>query len=264
MPEMIDPSSDPTPDQPKSLQDHWAAPVSRLNVTGIPASAVNLNVAGRHVTSPVSGFGQMWQKTYQIRFTGAQVPPKEVVRVWKDKFASFWPKNNYFYGNSGTIRPGDVAVLNLAGPGGMTVPGGAPMISTGIVVIYVDDESFSFLTPEGHMFAAIITFSAFEEAGSTVAQIQALVRGSDPLYELVLRIGLGHKMEDDFWKATLQNLAASFGAQGTPTLNKQCVDARLQWSEAKNIWHNAGIRTTFYTLGTPFRWVGRKLNRRQM
>jgi hypothetical protein len=259
---MMDSSSEPN--QSKSRQENWAAPVSRLSVTGIPSGAVNLNVAGRQVTSPMTGFGQMWQKTYRIQFDGAQVTPQDVVRVWKEKFASFWPKNNYFYGNSGPIRPGDVAVLNLAGPGGMTVPGGAPMISTGIIVIYADDESFSFLTPEGHMFAGLITFSSYEEGGVTVAQIQCLVRGNDPLYEVVLRLGLGHKMEDDFWKATLQNLCTYFGGQGSPTLNRQCVDSRLQWSGAKNIWQNAGIRTTFYTLGMPFRWVGRKLGGRQI
>jgi hypothetical protein len=202
----------------------------------------------------------MWQKTYRIRLTGAQVPPREIVRVWKEKFASFWPKGNYFYGSSGPIRPGDVAVLNLAGPGGMNAPGGAPVISTGVLVLYADEDSFSFITPQGHMFNALITFSVFEdEDGVPVAQIQALVRGSDPLYELVLRLGIGHKMEDDFWKATLSNLAAYFGARGTPNLTRLCVDSRLQWSEARNIWNNAGIRTTFYTLATPFRWAGRRL-----
>ncbi len=254
----MEPSS-PQPGDQKSRQSNWAAPVKQLNVAGVPVGGVNLNVAGRHVTSPVGGFGQMWQKTYRMRFVGAQVPPQEVIRVWKEKFASFWPKNNYFYGSSGPIRPGDVAILNLAGPGGLTAPGGSPMISTGVMVIYADEESFSFLTPEGHMFAGMNTFSAFEENGTTVAQIQALIRASDPLYELTFRLGIGHKMEDDFWLATLQNLAGHFEASGVPTLTKVCVDSRLQWSEAKNIWENAAIRTTFYTLGMPFRWMGRRL-----
>jgi hypothetical protein len=137
------------------------------------------------------------------------------------------------------------------------------MISTGIYVIYADEESFSFLTPEGHMFAGMNTFSAYEEDGATFAQIQALIRASDPLYELTFRLGVGHKMEDEFWLATIHNLAAHFGAQGTPSLEKVCVDSRLQWSEAKNIWQNAAIRTTFYTLGMPFRWIGRKVGGRK-
>jgi hypothetical protein len=133
------------------------------------------------------------------------------------------------------------------------------MISTGILVIYADEESFSFLTPEGHMFAGMNTFSAFEEDGTTVAQIQALVRASDPLFELTLRLGLGHKMEDTFWLETLKNLTTRFGAAGTPDLRKVCVDSRVQWSEAGNIWQNAAVRTTFYTMGAPFRWIGRKV-----
>lgn len=243
-------------------QENWAPPVSRLNAAGVGEGGVNLNVTGRQVTSALQGFGQMWQKTYRMRLRGVEVTPRQVISAWKANFPSFWPKNNSFYGGSGPIKPGDVAVLNLAGPGGMTAPGGAPMISTGILVIYADEESFSFLTPEGHMFAGMNTFSAYEEDGGTVVQIQALVRASDPLFELMLRVGVGHKMEDDFWTTTLHNLAAHFGATGTPILNKVCIDSRMQWAEARNIWQNAAIRTTFYTIGAPVRWVGRRLRRK--
>jgi hypothetical protein len=232
--------------------------VSRLNVDSVPQAAVNLNVSGRLVTNPMNGFGQMWQKTYRVRFEGRQVDPKEVVRVWKEKFPEFWPKNNYFYGPGGAIRPGSVAVLNLSGPNGMTAPGGAPVISTGILVIYADEESFSFMTPEGHMFAGMNTFSAYEEDGVTYAKIEALVRASDPLFELTLRLGMGHKMEDDFWRVTLRNLSGWFGAQAEPSLERTLIDSSLQWEHAKNIWHNAGVRTTFYLMSTPFRWLGRQ------
>lgn len=241
----------------------WALPVDRLKVDRVSEDAVNLNVAGRQVTNVMQGFGQMWQKTYRIRFEGASVSPREVIRVWKEEFSSFWPEGNYFYSDkAGPLRAGDVAVLNLAGPGGINAPGGKPMISTGIYVIYADDESFSFLTPEGHMFAGMNTFSAYEEDGTTYAQIQALIRASDPLYEMMLRMGLGHKMEDDFWTATLLNLTKRFGAGGVVILNRVSVDSRVQWSEARNIWHNAAVRTTMYTIATPFRWVGRKLGRK--
>lgn len=256
---MMSETSSPKMKQESDRNANWASPVDKLNVAGLPAGAVNLNVAGRQVASPLQGFGQMWQKTYRIRFNGGSATPREVVRTWRENFSSFWPKNNYFYGASGPIKPGDVAVLNLAGPGGMTAPGGAPVISTGILVIYADEESFSFMTPQGHMFAGMNTFSAYEEDGVTYAQVQALIRASDPLYEITFRLGIGHKMEDDFWMATLQNLAAHFGAHGTPTLTRVLVDPSLQWSKAGNIWHNAAVRTTLYLITTPFRWVGRKL-----
>ena len=258
-----------------SRQEDWAQPVDRLKVTGVQAGGVNLNVEGRRITGPVQGFGQMWQKTYTIRLRGSSVSPKELIQGWKEKFASFWPQGNRFFGQPAEgdsqpaasdrrpagIAPGQVAVLNLAGPGGMTIPGGGPMISTGIIVIYADDESFSFMTPEGHMFAGLINFSAYQDT-DTVAQIQALVRASDPMYEMIFRLGIGHKMEDDFWMQTLRNLAAHFNAAGCePELRRVVVDPRLQWSEAKNIWQNAAIRTTFYTLAAPVRWFERLLKK---
>lgn len=254
-------------EHPTTREGDWAQPVDRLKVAGVQAGGVNLNVDGRRVTGPVQGFGQMWQKTYTIRLAGSPVTPQEVIQGWKENFASFWPGNNRFYGQPAAdagkpaaISAGQVAVLNLAGPGGINVPGGGPLISTGIMVIYADDVSFSFMTPQGHMFAGMITFSASRDGNDTLAQIQLLVRASDPLYEMMLRLRVGHKMEDDFWKQTLRNLSAHFKAPGSePQLRMALVDPRLQWREAKNIWHNAAIRTTFYTLATPFRWLGKKL-----
>jgi len=223
----------------------WARPVSRLATADLPAGAVNLNVAGRRVVGPLQGFGQLWQKTYQVRLSGANIAPVQVIRVWKENFPDFWPQGNKFYAPLTGIKPGEVAVLNLAGPGGLSGPGGVPVISTGVLVIYADDESFSFMTPQGHMFAAIITFSAYDDEG-TVAQVQALIRANDPLYELTFRLGFGHRMEDEFWRQTLVNLAAHFSVRGQVQQKVTLVDTRVQWSRAKNIWHNAAIRTAFY------------------
>jgi hypothetical protein len=244
---------DATPPSRNERERSWANPVDALRVGAVAQGAVNLNVDGRHITGPVRGFGQMWQKTYRIKFAGQQTEPKTVIREWKENFPKFWPKGNRFYGVEGSITPGDVAVLNLVGPRGMTAPGGAPVISTGVMVIYADDESFAFMTPEGHMFAGMITFSAVEESDCTAAQIQALVRASDPFFEMMFRMGLGHRMEDEFWLQTLRNLAAHFGAGGDPTLDRVLIDPSLQWSEARNLRWNSGIRTFFYLLGSPFR-----------
>jgi hypothetical protein len=82
-------------------------------------------------------------------------------------------------------------------------------------------------------------------------QIDALVRASDPFYELVMRLGMS-KREDEFWRATLKNVAAHFGAAGQPTHRAVLIDPRLRWREAKNIWHNAAIRTVLYALAAPF------------
>ena len=43
----------------------------------------------------------------------------------------------------------------------MTLPG-KMKLSTGVMVLYADEESFTLMTPQGHMFAGWITFSATE------------------------------------------------------------------------------------------------------
>ncbi len=238
--------TEPAPNPAPRDAGQWARPVDKLNLSGVQAGGIRLNVEGRHLTGPIRGFGQMWQKTYWVRLPGAAAAPADVIAVWKAEFPNFWPKGNRFYGPLTGIRPGEVAVLNLAGPGGVTAPGDTPVIATGIMVIFADDVSFSFMTPEGHILAGLITFSAHTDEGATVAQVQALIRTMDPLYELMFRVGIGHKTEDDFWLATLRSLAARFGVNGLPQLRSALVDPRVQWSEAKNVWQNAAIRTGLY------------------
>jgi hypothetical protein len=93
----------------------------------------------------------------------------------------------------------------------------------------------------------MITFSAFEEEGVTMAQVQALIRASDPVYEAGCRVGVVHSREDIFWRGTLKNLASHFGVTGEVQQTVICVDNKVQWSEARNIWHNAAIRSALYT-----------------
>lgn len=148
-------------------------------MTTAPATdgGINLNVAGRRLTGALQGFGQMWQKTYRIRLEGAAVGPKQVIEVWKENYASFWPSTNRFYAPLSGIAPGEVGRINFAQ--------GPIRLSTGVMVIYADEESFTFMTPQGHPFAGWITFSAFQEEGSpTVAQVQVLIRASDPVHEM--------------------------------------------------------------------------------
>jgi hypothetical protein len=232
--------------------------------TGQVQADINLNVEGKHLAGPLRGFGQLWQKTYQVSLPTPDVTPQQVIQVWKDKFGSFWPKKNRFFGSQSAIQAGDVAVLNLAGPYGMMAPGGKGMVSTGVLVIYVDDESFSFMTPEGHIFGGMITFSAYSEESDGVvsAQIQALIRANDPLYELGARVGLIHSMEDQHWHAVLTNLALHFGVQAAVTQANVIVDPRLQWSQFSNLRHNAAVHTGIYLALSPFRWIKGLFQRR--
>jgi hypothetical protein len=66
----------------------WAQRVERLEVTAVPQGAANVNVQGRREVGALQGFGQLWQKTYRVRLTGAEVTPEEVVQVWKERFPS--------------------------------------------------------------------------------------------------------------------------------------------------------------------------------
>jgi hypothetical protein len=237
----------------RSLEDAWAKPVDKLHAEQTSAEAINL-VEGQELTGPIRGFGQMWQKTYTIPLNGAVVKPDEVIQEWKDNFPKFWPEGNRFFPTEAGITPGEVGIIHGEGPGGITGPPSMPIVSTGVMVIYSDDESFSFMTPEGHPFAAMITFSSFEEGETTMARVQALLRAYDPLAELIFRFG-GSKQEDRFWEHTLRSVAAHFGVEGEVQTQAVKVDPRLQWSEAKNIVKNAGFRTIWYHVTRPFRWV---------
>jgi hypothetical protein len=225
----------------------WAQPAGRLHLEGVPASAINLNVDGKRIAGALQGFGPLWQKTYRIRLAGARVTPAEVIRVWRENFPRFWPKGNRFYAPLTCIEPGEIALLNLEMPGGL-------LLSTGVMVIYADDESFSFMTPEGHMFAGWITFSAFQVDGETTVQVHVLIRASDPLYELGFRLG-GTRYEDHFWQQTLRSLGAFFGVDGPVLTEVTCLDPRVQWGFAGNLRHNAALRTALYTACAPVRWL---------
>jgi hypothetical protein len=234
-------------------EESWAKSVARLEVTDVPDGAVNLNVDGRRLASPIQGFGKMWQKTYKVRVPSERASATELIATWKQNFPEFWPEGNHFYGALTGIAPGDVALLNMTLPGRMK-------LSTGVMVLYADDESFTLMTPQGHMFAGWITFSAAEEGDHTVAQAQVLMRASDPIFEMGLTMG-GHRQEDRFWQHTLTALAAHFGHEGEVDTRVVCVDKKRQWSKWSNVWHSAAIRSTLYTLGAPGRGVKRLVRR---
>ncbi len=238
-----------TPALPRDAES-WAKGISRLEVGAVPDGATNLNVAGRRPTSPIQGFGKMWQKTYRVSLPAERASAVEVIAIWKQRFPEFWPAGNRFYGPITGIAPGDVALLNMTLPGKMK-------LSTGVMVLFADEESFTLMTPQGHMFAGWITFSAHAVDGRTVAQAQVLMRASDPIYEIGLTLG-GHRQEDRFWDQTLTALAAHFGHQGTVETDVVCVDRRRQWSKWRNVWQSAAIRTTVYTVSAPARRLRRR------
>jgi hypothetical protein len=255
-----------TPEQPEVVEPpeetvaaardatFWAKSVSRLKVSDVHEDAVNINVEGKRLTSPIQGFGKMWQKTYQVRIAPEKVTPTDLIATWKQRFPDFWPDKNRFYAPLTGINPGEVALIDMTMPGRLK-------LSTGVMVLYADDESFTLMTPQGHVFAGWITFSAAEQEGATVAQAQVLLRAGDPFYELGFTLG-GAKQEDKFWQHTLGQLAAHFGEEDAEVDTQVvCVDKRRQWRHWKNVWHSAAIRSSIYTMGAPVRGIKKLFKR---
>src|SRR5829696_6703209 len=241
VPNMTEQTPKPEEHEEKQPRDaaYWAKWVEKLEVSDVPEGAANVNVQGRREVGALQGFGKLWQKTYRVRLSGAEVTPEEVVQVWKEHFSEFQPPNSRFYPSMAGVAPGEVLFIS-ASVGGMPV-------YTGVRVIYADEESFTVMTPEGHPESGWNTFSAYQEADrTTVAQIQSLARADDPIYEIALRI-VGSTAQERIWTHVLKSLAAYFGVNEPVTLEKVCVDSKLQWSQVKNVWQNAGARSMLYT-----------------
>jgi len=237
---------------PKARRDprdagSWAVGRNILRVSDVPEGAVNLNVDGRRVIGALQGFGQLWQKTYTLRLAGADVTPEEVVALWKREFPDFHPPESRFYPSLDGVEPGEIMLINA------TVQG--MPVYTGVMVLYSDDLSFTVMTAEGLPEAGWNTFSAYDEDGTTVVQIQSLARASDPIYEVGFRL-FGSTAQEKIWTHVLSNLAARYGGRERVRLEKDCVDPKLQWYRAGNIWHNAGLRSVVYTVATQIRVLG--------
>jgi hypothetical protein len=242
-----------TTTQPKAPRDPeaWAHPVDRLATTA--TSAGMDTVTGKRVAGPIQGFGQMWQKTFSVRLDGTDLSPEDLIANWKDRFQTFWPKGSTFYAPLSGIKPGEVALMDV-----QAVPGSPLRMSTGVMVIYADRESFTFMTPEGHGLSAWITFSAFRDGDTTVAQVQALERTADPFIELTYMLG-ANRMNDRFWERTLENLARSVGVVAPDVrTQKVCVDRRRQWRHARNLRFSAGFLMWVGIITAPARWLRRR------
>jgi hypothetical protein len=246
---MTTPSFTPPNDEQPRDAAYWAQMVATLKVGEVPAGAINLNVEGRRVTNPLQGFGPLWQKTYRVCLDGAAITPAEVAREWKARFPDLQPRENRLYPALAGVRPGEIVLLNASMRG---LP-----VDSGLLVLYADDESFAFMTPEGCPEAGWIMCSVFENEGSIVAQIQTQGRSNDPLFEFGFRFLGGAKQQEKIWMHVLRELATIFGVREQVQVSKVCLDPRIRWSRTTNVWTNATVRSVLYTMTTPVRWVRR-------
>ena len=215
-------------------RDNWAKPIEELHVGDVDPTAPRGNVEGRRIGTAMHGFGQMWQKTYRVRMP--DTTPEEIVAAWKADFGAFWPKGNKFYPPPAGIAPGEVAVI----VGGR----GPTKVSMGVFVMYADETSWAYMTPEGHPFAGTITFSShLDDDGVAVAQVSLLIRNNDPLYELGFMVYTS-RHEDRMWQHTLRSLAGAFDVQYPEVETRvKRIDPRRQWSKFGNIYKNSALRT---------------------
>jgi len=240
-------------DAPNKRSDaNWAKPVDRLSAAGV-AGARDDAVTGKRVSGPLQGFGQLWQKSFTVRLDGIDTTPEAVIATWKAHFPEFWPKGQRFYAPLSGIAPGEVALLEIE-----PVPGAPVRLSTGVLVLYADDESFTFMTPEGHTLSAWITFSARRDGEVVVAQAQALERPSDPFDDIAYKLG-GNRQNNKFWEATLRNLAIMVGVP-VPVVDVQitCIDSNRQWRHWRNVRNSATLRSAQRTVTAPIRWIARR------
>ena len=217
----------------------WAAPVGTLRVESVPAGAISRNVDGFGVAGPVQGFGRLWHKTYRMRLAGIDAGPREVIGALKSGFPRFQPVQNRFYPPPGGITPGAVVLINAMTPAGP--------LYTGVLVLHANDESFTFITPQGHPEAGWVSFDAYEDDGVTIVRVQGFARASDPLYELAFEL-MGSRRQESIWRYVLLSLGRHFGIRGYVSMEKSCVGDDYQWERAGNLRYNAQIRSLGYFL----------------
>jgi hypothetical protein len=226
----------------------------KLKVSAAPTGAININLEGFTGCRGAAGFGQLWRKTFKVRLSGVGAPPAEVMRTWKENFPRFQPATNHFYPSMLGIKPGEVIWIDSKLPILPGLPGIVP-IASGVMVMYVDETSFSVMTPEGFPVSGWNNFSVYEEDGVTVAQVESYDRPADPIYEFGFRVMGGSPQQDQIWVHVLEKLAEHYGVKGQVQVKQVCLDPKLQWRYARNVFHNAAIRTLLYALVAPFRWV---------
>jgi len=129
------------------------------------------------------------------------------------------------------------------------------------MVLYSDDESFTVMTPEGFPESGFNSFSAYQDGDTTVVQIQSIARANDPIYEIGFRI-IGARQQERIWRHVLKGIASYYSVRAEVEMNKACLDPRVQWSEARNVWKNASVRSVIYVMGTPVRRI-RAMRRRR-
>jgi len=230
--------------QGKQSDTGWAPKIEKLHVTERPEGAFTKNMDKRRIIGQLQGFGPMWEKTYWLTIKKPGLKPEDVIKAMQEHFLEFQPPENSFYPTSKGIAPGEMIFIDSRTPGGI--------VSTGVMVLYINDRNFTFITPQGHPEAGWITFSVEERGDSIHVQIQGLVRASDPFFELAFTIA-GSKFQETIWKHVLSSLARYLGVEDNVQMKKYRPAIDLQCSKSGNIWYNSQLRSLPLNITSLFR-----------
>lgn len=212
----------------------WAPNMEKLHITEKPEGAFVKNMDGFRITGQIQGFGPMWEKTYWLEIEQPELSKEEVMLTLQEHFIEFQPRENKFYPTSKGLIPGEIIFIDSRTPGGI--------VSTGVMVLYKDERSFSFITPQGHPEAGWVTFSVDNQQDSIYVQIQGLVRSSDPFFEIAFAL-VGSKFQETIWKHVLSSFARYLGVEENIHMKKYAPATDIQWSKAGNIWFNSQLRS---------------------
>lgn len=230
---MVDAEVTPPPAR-RGRRGRWSPPIGRLARPRTTQPEGGPNIEGRRSLGPAAGFGQLWEKRFHVLLP-LDVTPEALLADWRAHFHELWPEGNALYRPFTGLRPGEVAAIDVAVPGGSK-------LSTGVVVLHSGPDSFTLQTVQGHMFCGWITFSTSGSPGNLRAEVFIVMRASDPLYEAGLKLG-GQSRENWFWSHVLRSLAKRYGQHAEVVATIRLADRHRNWRAAGNVWYNAAIRT---------------------
>jgi hypothetical protein len=188
-------------------------PLHRLEERGDPAvdapPPLPPAVALDDVQRPDDGHGPLFHRVYRTRIRDTEMTPEAVIgRVAADpdcvapsEFASFQKVR----GEDGEMRAGDEYVVHMAGPWDGPVR-----------VVDRTPTCFRLVTLAGHLEAGQIRFSAREEGGMVVFEIESWARSAGRLVDLLYdRLRMAKEVQLHMWTSMLQRVADMAGGRVT-------------------------------------------------
>ncbi|HEY7620948.1 MAG TPA: DUF1990 family protein [Solirubrobacteraceae bacterium] len=161
------------------------------------------------VQRPDDGCGPLFHRRYRTRIRETAMTPEAVIaRVAADpdcvaptEFASF----KKVRGEEGQMQVGDEYIVHMAGPWDGPVR-----------VVERTPTCFRLVTLEGHLEAGQIRFSARDEDGMVLVEIESWARSAGPLVHLLYdRLRMAKEVQLHMWTSMLQRIADMAGGRVT-------------------------------------------------